>query len=223
MAEKDKRVDAYIANAADFAKPILTHLRGLVHAACPEVEEDIKWSHIAFLHRGMLASMAAFKAHCGFGFWKGVLIFGTKEKEDNAMGRFGRITCLADLPSDEKITGWLKQAVVLNETGARKPAPKKPARREALVMPDFFEAALRKNKKASAAFEAFSYSHKKEYVEWLAEAKREETRQKRLATALQWLTEGKHWKYASFDAVDGVKEEDTRSGLPFPPASRYGR
>src|SRR5581483_6483105 len=108
MATKDKRVDAYIANAADFAKPILNHLRRLVHAACPDVEEDIKWSHVAFLHRGMLANMAAFKAHCGFGFWKGILIFGSKEKEDKFMGRFGRITCLADLPSDEKITRWLK-------------------------------------------------------------------------------------------------------------------
>jgi uncharacterized protein YdeI (YjbR/CyaY-like superfamily) len=199
MATRNKRVDAYIANAADFAKRILTHLRGLVHAACPDVEEDIKWGHIAFLHHGMLASMAGFKAHCGFGFWKGILIFGTKDKEDNAMGRFGRITCLADLPGDDKITGWLKEAVVLNETGVKKPAPAKPARRAPLAVPDFFDAALRKNKKAAAVFEAFSYSHKKEYIDWLAEAKREETRQKRLATALQWLTEGKprHWKYAN--------------------------
>lgn len=198
MTKKDPRVDVYVAAAAEFARPILVHLRGLVHEVCPEVEEGIKWGHVSFAYKGMLASMAAFKAHCGFGFWKGLIIFGSKDKEDNAMGRFGRLTSLADLPSDGKIRGWLKQAVELNEAGVKVARPK-PAVKKELVTPGFLAEALRKNKKAGATFERFSYSHKKEYIEWLAEAKRKETRQKRLVTALQWLAEGKprNWKYAN--------------------------
>jgi uncharacterized protein YdeI (YjbR/CyaY-like superfamily) len=199
MSKKDKRVDAYIARARDFAKPILTHLRGLVHAACPEVEETIKWSHPTFMYRGMLGGMAAFQAHCAFGLWKGRLIFGSTQKENEAMGHFGRLTTLADLPKDEILIGYLRKAMALNEAGVKLPKPAKPAVRKDLVVPEFFQAALRKNKKAAAAFEKFSYSHRKEYVEWVSEAKRDETREKRLATTLQWLAEGRprHWKYAN--------------------------
>jgi len=199
MIKKDKRVDAYIANAADFAKPILTHLRALVHATCPDVEETIKWQHATFMHKGMLCGMAAFKAHCAVGFWKGKLIFGSTEKENEAMGQFGRITSLKDLPNDAVLIGYLKKAMALNESGTKTPRPTKAAVKKPLPMPDFFQEALRKNKKAGAAFDAFSPSHRREYVEWLTEAKREETRQKRLATTLQWLTEGKprNWKYAN--------------------------
>jgi uncharacterized protein YdeI (YjbR/CyaY-like superfamily) len=198
----DSRVDAYISGAADFAKPILQHLRELVHTACPEVEETMKWSRPSFLHEGILCGMSAFKHHCAFGFWLYELVLEPAENgapERDGMGQFGRITSLADMPSDKKLLAYIKKAVELNESGAKRPASLRPAKRQELIIPDYFTAALRKNKKALAAFEAFSYSHKKEYVEWITEAKREETRQKRIATMLAWLAEGKsrHWKYAN--------------------------
>lgn len=197
MPSLDPRVDAYIADAADFAKPILLRLRKLVHAGCPAVEETLKWSMPAFTHKGILCGMAAFKQHCTFGFWKGELIFGTREKENEAMGQFGRITSLADLPADKVIVGWVRKAAELNQAGVKKPVAPRPKVKKALVVPANLRRALQKNKKALATFEAFSYSHKKEYVEWLTEAKREETRTKRLKTTLQWLAQGKarNWKY----------------------------
>ena len=199
MGKKDPRVDAYIAKSADFAKPILTHMRELVHAACPDVEETIKWGFPNFVHKGMLCGMAAFKAHSSFGFWKASLIFGKDKaagKEDNGMGHFGRITSLSDLPKDKELLGYIKEAVRLNDAGISKPRPRLKKKKE-LVVPDYFMAALKKNKKALTAFEGFSYSHKKEYLEWITEAKTEETRQRRIATALEWMAEGKsrNWKY----------------------------
>jgi len=196
MSRKDSRIDAYIANAAGFARPILNHLRRIVHAACPEVEETMKWSSPHFLHHGMLCNMSAFKQHCSFGFWKGALVLGESAR-DGGMGQFGRITARSDLPADDVLTGYVRKAMQLNEAGVRPPARSRPKKKTELVIPDELRAALKKNKKAQATFEDFSYSHKKEYVEWIAEAKREETRTKRLATALVWLSEGKsrHWKY----------------------------
>jgi uncharacterized protein YdeI (YjbR/CyaY-like superfamily) len=196
MGATDKRVDAYIAKSADFAKPILTHIRRLVHRACPEATETIKWSSPFFVHKGVLCFMAAFKAHCAVGFWKRKLLF-PGGKPGDAMGHFGRVTSVADLPADRELIGLIKRAAALNEAGVRAPSRPKAAARKELVVPDYFQAALRKKKKALAAFEKFSYSHKKEYVEWIVEAKREETRQKRIATALEWLAGGKsrNWKY----------------------------
>jgi uncharacterized protein YdeI (YjbR/CyaY-like superfamily) len=195
---KDRRVDAYISNAPDYAKPILNHLRKLVHAACPEVEETMKWSRPHFLHHGLLCGMSAFQHHCAFGFWKGEMVCGTADNRDG-MGHFGRITSLADLPGDQEMLVFIRKAAELNESGAKRPAAPRPAGNRELIVPDFITTALQKNKKALAAFEAFSYSHKKEYVEWITEAKREETRQKRIETMLTWLTEGKsrNWKYAN--------------------------
>jgi len=196
-------VDAYIAKSADFAKPILAHLRELVHQACPQVEETIKWGVPHFTHQGVMCALAAFKSHCHFGFWKGELIFDGKEDSAQsgikARERLRRITCLADLPADEVLSGYVKKAAALNEAGIKPPAQKRRAGAEDLVVPDFFMAALRKNKKALATFEGFSYSHKKEYVQWVAEAKREETRQRRMETTLSWLADGKprNWKYAA--------------------------
>jgi hypothetical protein len=200
-AKRDSRVDAYIASAAEFARPILQHLRALVHAACPEVEETMKWSMPSFLHHGILCNMSAFKHHCRFGFWLYELVLDPADKsaaERDGMGQFGRITSLADLPGDQQLLALIKKAVALNESGAKRPAAARPADRRELLVPDFLTAALKKNKKALTAFESFSYSHKKEYVEWISEAKREATRQKRIETMLVWLTEGKsrHWKYA---------------------------
>ena len=201
MAKKDSRVDACIAKSAPFAQPILKHIRKLVHAGCPEVEETIKWQFPTFMYKGMLCGMAAFKNHCTFGFWKHELIFG-KEKlaangEERGMGQFGRITSLSDLPKDAVLLGYIKEAVRLNDEGIKAPSRAKPKKKAPLVVPDYFMKELKKNKKALAVFEGFSYSHKKEYTEWIAEAKAEDTRKRRLETAIQWMTEGKarNWKY----------------------------
>jgi uncharacterized protein YdeI (YjbR/CyaY-like superfamily) len=203
MGKRDARVDAYIEKSADFAKPILNHLRKLVHEGCPEVEESWKWSFPHFMHKGILCSMAAFKNHCAFGFWKGALVTGKNDGAEDlgeeAMGQFGRISAISDLPSEKVLLGYIKEATRLNDEGIKKPTPAKPKTKKELVIPSYFTAALKKNPKAQATFEKFSYSHKKEYVEWVTEAKREETRNQRLATALDWLEEGKsrHWKYAN--------------------------
>lgn len=198
---RDPRIDAFIGQAAPFAQPILRHLRELVHRACPDVEETLKWSMPAFVHRGgILCIMAAFKAHCTFGFWHREMIKvvgGDGAKSKSAMGLFGRITSLDDLPSDAKLLGYLKAAARLNESGtpARAATSRKP--KPPPTIPPDLKSALKKNAKAAAAFEAFSPSHRREYIEWITEAKREETRQKRVATTLEWLTEGKsrNWKY----------------------------
>jgi hypothetical protein len=198
MPRTDPRIDAYIKKAPEFAKPILTHLRQLVHLGCPEVEETWKWSFPHFMHKGILCSMAAFKQHCSFGFWKGKLILGKNSKEDG-MGQFGRITSLADLPSDKVLLAYIKEAVRLNETGTKLPRPARRTVKTELAVPPYFQVALQKKKQALKHFESFSYSHKKEYVEWLTEAKTEETRNRRMATALVWLAAGKsrNWKYAN--------------------------
>jgi len=206
MANKDPRVDAYIEQAADFAKPILKHLRKLVHAGCPEVEETIKWRFPAFVHRGMLCSMASFKQHCTFGFWQYKLL--AKDFPElggstaNGMGQLGKMTAKSDLPSDRTFARWLKRAIELNESGVKKPRPARSQKPKLVVLPDYFAAALKKNPKARTTFAGFSPSHKREYVDWLIEAKREETRERRLQTALEWLAEGKprNWKYMNCGA-----------------------
>lgn len=194
MPSKDPRVDAYIAKSPDFAKPILIHLRGLAHAACSDVEETLKWRMPHFLHKGILFGMAAFKQHCAVHFWKGKLVLGDKSST-GVFGNLGRVTSMSDLPGKKELLGFIKKAVELNEGGVKVPSVSRPKKK--LVVPPYFLAALRKNKKAQAAFDAFSYSHKKEYLEWITEAKRAETREKRIATTIQWLAEGKprNWKY----------------------------
>jgi len=203
MATKDPRIDAYIAKSADFAKPILSHIRELVHQGCPEVEETLKWSMPFFTYKGMLCHMAAFKSHCSLGFWKSKLVMGNENSSSNdekdGMGQFGRIGSLKDLPTDKKMLAYVKEAKRLNDEGIQKPSKPKPKGPRDLAIPAELSAALKKNKKASAAFEGFSYSHKKEYVDWITEAKRDETKSQRLATTIAWLAEGKsrHWKYAN--------------------------
>jgi uncharacterized protein YdeI (YjbR/CyaY-like superfamily) len=199
VAKKDPRVDAYIAKSADFAKPILTHLRKLVHKACPDVEETLKWNMPAFLHKGILCGMAAFKAHCTFGAWKHSLIktqLAADDKSDQAMGRLGRITSKADLPPDNLLLAYLTEAVRLNDDGIQRKRPKPAAKKKLTVPPDFV-AGMKKNRRALETFQGFSYSHKKEYVEWITEAKRPETRAKRVETSIAWLAVGKsrNWKY----------------------------
>jgi uncharacterized protein YdeI (YjbR/CyaY-like superfamily) len=197
MGARDKRVDAYIAKSADFAKPILTHLRATVHEACPEVEETMKWSMPFFLYKGMLCNMASFKQHCAFGFWKGRIIVRNGQATEEAMGQFGRIAAVDSLPPKRVLFEYIKKAMQLNENGVKvKETPVKRGAKE-LVVPPYFQAALKKNKKALAVFDAFSYSKRKEYVDWLTEAKTDETRTRRLETSLEWIAEGKsrNWKY----------------------------
>jgi hypothetical protein len=198
MPTIDPRIDAYIAAAPEFAQPILAHLRNVVHAACPQVQETMKWSRPHFEYNGLLCGMSAFKAHCGFGFWKGALMFpGTSEREA-AAGHFGRLTAVKDLPSKKVLLAYVKQAMQLNDEGARTPARAKPATPRAVVVPDYFQAALKARAQAEEQFDAGSASFKREYVDWLEEAKTEATRTRRMDLAIEWIAEGKgrNWKYA---------------------------
>lgn len=197
MATKHPGVDAYIAKAAPFAKPILKHIRERVHATCPDAVETLKWGMPHFIYKEKnLCNMASFKQHCAFGFWFSSLL-DLDKKSTEAMGQFGRITSLADLPKDRQFTQYIKQAMKLEDDGV-KPAPKpKSAEKKTLDVPDYFSSALKKNKKAHATFNGFSYSNRKEYVEWVTDAKGEDTRARRLQTAIEWMAEGKirNWKY----------------------------
>jgi uncharacterized protein YdeI (YjbR/CyaY-like superfamily) len=201
MIAKNPPIDAYIAKSAAFAKPILTHLRKLVHQACPTAEEKIKWSFPHFDYKGeMMCSMAAFKQHCVFGFWKAALmkdkLLMKNARSEVAMGHLGKITTLKDLPPDKKIIAWIKEAMQLNDQGLTVQKTK-PLPATALTIPDYFSKAVKKNKKAWNTFDAFSPSAKKEYVQWVTEAKAAETRNKRLMQAIEWMAEGKprNWKY----------------------------
>ena len=200
------KVDAYVARARPFAQPIMEHLRHLVHKACPEIEETIKWSRPFFEYRGaILCNMSAFKEHCSFGFWgeeMSAVLREAKVLREDGMGSLGRITGLAGLPSDKQMLGWLRQAAGFVDSGnytspiaARRSVVKAP--KPVLETPAEFATSLKRNKKAAAVFAAFSPSCKREYIEWIADAKRAETRDKRIATALEWIAEGKqrNWKY----------------------------
>jgi uncharacterized protein YdeI (YjbR/CyaY-like superfamily) len=195
MGTRDPRVDAYIAKQADFAKPILEHIRDVVHAACPDVEEDIKWGSPFFMYHGPMVHMPAFKEHCRFGFWKGKLVAGDSDNEDGVP--FGHLKSVKDLPSKKEMTAYIKKAMKLNEEGisARKTTPRAP--RPALPVPPELAAALAKNKKARANYEAFPPSHKRDYNEWISEAKRPETKAARVKQAVEWIAEGRsrNWKY----------------------------
>ena len=199
MPTTDPRIDAYIEKSADFAKPILEHIRKLVHKACPDVEETWKWSFPHFDYKGMLCSMAAFKQHATFGFWKQSLLEQDAfPAEKTAMGSFGRITSIKDLPPDKVMISLIKQAMELNDKGIKVPKAKPaPNGKQELIVPEILAAALKTDKAARETFENFPHSCRKEYVQWITEAKTDATRDKRLATTLEWLAEGKrrNWKY----------------------------
>jgi uncharacterized protein YdeI (YjbR/CyaY-like superfamily) len=201
MTNNHPGIDNYISNAAVFAKPILNHLRYLIHKACPETEEKIKWGFPHFDYKGMMCSMAAFKQHCAFTFWKASLMKDKKlmanAKSESAMGHLGRITSLKDLPSDKILISYIKEAKKLNDDGAKLPAKPVTKRKAELSVPDYFIKVLNKNIAALKTFENFSPSHKREYVNWITEAKTEETRNKRMSITIGWLSEGKprNWKY----------------------------
>jgi uncharacterized protein YdeI (YjbR/CyaY-like superfamily) len=197
MGKKTREVDAYIAKAAPFARPILQKIRTLYHKACPEVEEVMKWSVPHFEYKGVLGGMAAFKEHASFGFWKASLMRDPLKLFDGSNPGMGgrKVTDVAELPDDKVLLEYMREAIALNEQGAKVIKEKKP--KKELEVPDYLLAALKKNKKARAAFEAFSPSHKREYIEWITEAKQEATRERRLAQALEWMAQGKprNWKY----------------------------
>jgi uncharacterized protein YdeI (YjbR/CyaY-like superfamily) len=197
---KDKRVDDYIAKSADFAKPILIHLRKLIHNTCPQAEETIKWGFPHFNYNGMMCSMAAFKQHCAFGFWKAVLMKDAGELKENnaiAMGHLGKIKRLEDLPQDKIVISRIKEAMKLNDDGIKLPERKSSEKKADIVVPFSLKKELIKYKKASGTFNNLSSSHKREYIEWITEAKTEETRNGRILKTIEWLTEGKtrNWKH----------------------------
>lgn len=199
MGTRDPRVDAYIARAAEFARPILSYLREVVHSACPTVVETMKWSMPHFTYNGMMCGMAAFKQHATFGFWKGALIAGLGPNSahgGDAMGHLGKITTLEDLPGKRVLAGYVKEAMRLNDAGVVVAKPKRSPRPAAVVPPEL-KAALAKNRKAAATFAKFPPSHRREYIEWITEAKRDETKARRVAQAVEWIAEGKerNWKY----------------------------
>jgi len=196
MGVRDSRVDAYIAKAQPFARPILTYIRKAAHAGCPDVEETLKWSHPAFMYKGILCGMAAFKGHVTFGFWRASAMNGVGDKAAEAAGQFGRITSVDDLPGQKTLAGLVKQAAALHDEGVKAPR-KKGAPRKPLQEPADFMTALKTHKRALTTYEAFSPTNKRDYLEWILEAKTEDTRQRRIETAIEWMAEGKprNWKY----------------------------
>jgi uncharacterized protein YdeI (YjbR/CyaY-like superfamily) len=209
MPTRDERIDAYINKAAPFAQPILKKLRTLVHKGCPDVIETVKWGMPSFEYpaKSILCGFAAFKQHAVFGFWKSAILFGDGKEARQAREKLNwgapgrdpvpaRLTSVKELPPDAVIVRLVKQACALNEQGVK--VPKKPtAQKPPPKAPADFAAALKRRKGAHAKFEAFSPSHKREYVEWITEAKADETRQRRISQAVEWIAEGKsrNWKY----------------------------
>jgi hypothetical protein len=196
VVTRDKRIDAYIEKSAPFAQPILKHLRAVVHETCPDVVETLKWSSPHFEYKGPFCGMAAFKEHAVFGFWKHELVVGEDSKAKEAMGSFGCLRTLADLPSKKALATYVRKAMKLNDDGVkvlrRKTRPKQP-----VAMHPELKAALAKSRKAQATFDAFPPSGKGEYLEWVADAKSDDTRARRIAQAVEWMAEGKrrNWKY----------------------------
>jgi uncharacterized protein YdeI (YjbR/CyaY-like superfamily) len=200
MERFDPRIDAYIDKAADFAKPILNHIRTLVHQASPDVSETIKWGFPHFDYKGTICSMAAFKQHCAFGFWKSKLPSDPhnilQKETSEAMGQLGKLKSISDLPENEVLMSYILEAIDLNERAVK--ITKKPIDYLPNVnAPQYFSDILSQHPPAKLAFDTFSNYHRREYIQWIEEAKTEATRNKRIAQAIEWLTEGKkrHWKY----------------------------
>jgi uncharacterized protein YdeI (YjbR/CyaY-like superfamily) len=194
MTVKDPRVSAYIREAPEFARPILEELRTRIHVAVPGLEETLKWSSPFFVYDGkLLMGMAAFKQHCSFGFWHAAMRGSDTSAE--GMGRFKPKT-LAELPTKAEFERLARDAKrMVDENVASKRPPPKP--RAAIPVPEDFQSALAKNRKALATFEGFSPTKRRDYLEWITEAKRAETRAARISQSVAWLAEGKarHWKY----------------------------
>jgi len=197
MKHTNPLVDEYISNAQPFARPILKHIRELMHKGCPELTETMKWGMPHFEYHGVIGSMAGFKEHAVFGFWKQDLIPGMKQyiKEKEAMGSWGRITSLEGIPPDKDIIEFVRVAAELNEKGIK--SPKRAPKPVVVNMPEDFMSSIRANKKAFETYDNFSPSNKRDYADWINDAKSDETRQQRIETAIEWMKEGKPrmWKY----------------------------
>ena len=199
MGKKDKRVDAYIEKAQPFAQPILKKIRKAFHDGDPQIEEALKWRCPAFIHNGIVGGMAAFKAHVNWGFWKASVMpdpLGLfKEGQEGPMG-MTRVTSVDDLPAHDVLVRYVREAVRLNNEGVKVPRTA-PKRKATFEVPPELEVALKKHKKAKGNFDAFSQSHQREYAQWIADAKQDATRKKRIEQAVEWITEGKprNWKY----------------------------
>ncbi len=200
MGKKSPEVDAYIRSAPEYARPILKKLRQQMHKAAPDIEEAIKWSSPTFVHKGIVTGMSAFKNYVTIGFWKGRLMKDPKEIFEGA-GRTSittiKLSDVSELPPEKVMLSYIREAVKLNADGVKAPAAPREKRTAQVKAPADLLAALKKSKKAAATFEAFPPSHKKEYIAWIVEAKREATRERRIATAVEWMSEGKpkNWKY----------------------------
>jgi len=199
MGHLAPQVDAYIAQSPEYARPILKKLRKLFHQASPQIEETLKWGHPTFEYKGIVAGMAAFKKYVTLHFWKGAIMrdpHGLFDEQNQASLRAMSPTEVSDLPADAILLEYFREAVDLNERNVKVPKPPKKSK-PPLKVPAYFAAVLRRNKKALATFAAFSPSHQREYIEWITQAKQEETRNRRLKTAIEWLSEGKthNWRY----------------------------
>ncbi len=204
MKNQDERIDEYIAKSAPFAQPILIHLRDIIHENCPGVTETMKWSFPHFEYKGeILCSMASFKNHCTFGFWKASLMNDPHKLLQTvgktAMGSMGQIRSLSDLPDETILGEYIKEAAHLNREGVKVPPKPKAELKKDVAVPDDLVQALHANEQAKKTFENFSPSNKKEYLEWINGAKTDLTRKSRLETAIEWMVEGKsrNWKYVS--------------------------
>jgi len=203
MSNYDARVDAYIAKSPDFAQPVLNHVRTLVHEVCPETIETLKWGMPHFEYKGLMCGFAAFKNHCSFGFWKTALLQDPhgvlKGHESTAMGSFGKLLSLKDLPSDKILKALIKDAMRLNDDGIKVAmgSRKSGSIKDDISEPDYFTKALSEDAEAAATWKHFAPSHRREYLEWITEAKTEATRTKRVIKTLELLREKKqrHWKY----------------------------
>jgi len=197
MATKDPRVDSYISESAEFARPILKHLRKTIHQGCPEAVETIKWGCPFFDYHGLLCGFAAFKAHASVFFWRDIDVSRWLEKTNTAgagMGQFGKLTSIADLPKDSVLLACVRAAVEQRGAPASKTKRQRQPAKE-LPVPADLKKALAANAKAAATFKAFAPSHRRAYLDWLADAKQPATRARRLQTTIEWLTEGKPWNW----------------------------
>jgi uncharacterized protein YdeI (YjbR/CyaY-like superfamily) len=202
MSKLNSKVSEYIAKSADFARPILNHLRALIHSTCPDAEEDIKWGTPHYGYKGdHLCMMAGFKNHCSFSLYKAEMMKDKAIQESVKAGKkFGymdKIKSIDELPAEKVLAAYIKEAMVINESGIKKVRPESDQPKKVFVVPDYFEKALKANAKANRVFNEKSDSFRKEYIVWIAGAKTEDTRQKRIEQSLEWIAEGKgrFWQY----------------------------
>lgn len=195
----DPRVDAYIAAAQPFAQPLLSHIRATMHRHCADMVETIKWGFPVFTYKGtIVATLAAFKAHASLGFWYGEMVTGDTGHDGPGMGSFGRLTVIADIPDDAALCSMIVKSMALVDTGAKPAHKQKPsAPKPEAQVPPALAAALSAHQKAQAVWDAFAPGQRREYCAWIDEAKRDETRNRRVGEAVAWIADGKsrNWKY----------------------------